>query len=656
MTALTSLNLVVLLSSQVPGLAEASNRDEQIKQKFHGFSVHDEASVEAQDRSLDNHLDHPHGQAPVHAWVGSGPSAPSRETRRRQRATEDSCKDPPLSSLSRGLDEAIAELSRGSSNGSGRQGLQSSRRAFPVSANASGLTTGTRPAWTRLRSSCTSGGKHCDNSDSSAPQPVSIVGRGSMQVSGKQVDGLSALICTKLCGDFIAAPDNVRDLLTDQHDPAIGDVKTFTLVMSNDNVAAIGLMCSLSILGAIYLWTLCTRKRCVCRLCRGIYRDLGLIGSGGYGAVHLVERPPPNGDGLRFVSKKIPVLNITEVDEYSREAKELITLRHRHIVSYEDDFVHVEYGALEPKTFFCIVMEYCPEGDLKMKIEDEYASFTEEWIRTLFAQLLQAVQYLHSKNVIHRDLKSQNVFLAHDGRVRLGDFGLCRHTARTAAQKSASMTHAGTDCYMAPEMLSSSKYGKPADVWSLGCVLYEMCTGQFMWELEGILGAMVMKDPQSVSKLVKSNMAPCIGSAMTALLKRLLSSNPLARPSVTACIRKKIFKRNFPLSQQCFGDALDEADSEEKETPRSRRHSGGNAGSERTQPSRSQSSGESTMDASVPARAATPSLGNSGSDGEDDAHTNDSSSEGEELRMTTRNSDLPKRNKKRLARKRVGRR
>eukprot|EP00435_Cladocopium_sp_Y103_P023068 s2090_g5.t1 len=98
---------------------------------------------------------------------------------------------------------------------------------------------------------------------------------------------------------------------------------------------------------AIYLWKICTRRSCSCKLCRNGYRSLDLLGCGGYGSVYLVERMP-NLD--RFVSKKIPVREITEVDEYSREAKELIMLRHRHIVSYEEDFVHVEYGGLEPKT------------------------------------------------------------------------------------------------------------------------------------------------------------------------------------------------------------------------------------------------------------------------------------------------------------------
>jgi len=357
--------------------------------------------------------------------------------------------------------------------------------------------------------------------------------------------------------------------------PKRGETGKVVLVMSHDNVVALLVLFGLSILGTLYLWKICTQRSCVCRICRNQYRQLHLIGSGGYGAVYLVQRFC---DDSRFVAKKILVSNITEVDEYSKEAKELVTLRHRHIVSYEEDFVHVEYGAFEPKTYFIIVMEYCPEGDLKEKIEVDFCSFTEEWVRTVFAQLLQAVQYLHSKNVIHRDLKSQNVFLAQDGRVRLGDFGLCKHT-RNPGVGTATFSHAGTDCYMAPEMLSSSRYGKPADIWSLGCVLYELVAGHFMWELDGILGAMVMTDAQTVPKLILENACPAVGSALRSLLKRLLSIKPDTRPTATTIIRKKLFKKGFPLSRQTFGESWGEP-AQDADTPPGAQGEGSGSGSD----------------------------------------------------------------------------
>eukprot|EP00811_Abedinium_folium_P026300 NODE_3853_length_1973_cov_9.820693.p1 GENE.NODE_3853_length_1973_cov_9.820693~~NODE_3853_length_1973_cov_9.820693.p1 ORF type:complete len:435 (-),score=157.88 NODE_3853_length_1973_cov_9.820693:147-1451(-) len=343
------------------------------------------------------------------------------------------------------------------------------------------------------------------------------------------------------------------------------EMAKLTLVMSHDNILALAVITLLSILGAIYLWKICTRKHCACRICRNQYREIDLLGSGGYGNVYLVKRMD---DGAAFVSKKIPVGAITELDEYSREAKDLVLLRHRHIVSYEDDFVHIEYTTLEVKTYIIIIMEYCPEGDLKQKIEHDFHTFTEEWVCSIFAQLLDAVQYLHSKNVIHRDLKSQNIFFAHDGRVRLGDFGLCRHTHKDRKCNTASLTHAGTDCYMAPEMLASSRYGKPADIWSLGCILYELCTGQFMWELDGMLGAMVIKDTHIVQKLLTGNIVPVIGQALQSLTRRLLARDPSMRPSVTECLRRRLFKRCANLSKQSFGEFFVGAEEDEEQSRR----------------------------------------------------------------------------------------
>jgi len=386
--------------------------------------------------------------------------------------------------------------------------------------------------------------------DSSMPEPD----------EGKQHDPGMVLVPRKLLEQSDlgrALLEKLRHPGGDDTEPAIvvdsEQPSKVVLVMSRDNVAALMVIGALSILGAVYLYKICTLRRCVCRVCQNKYRQYDQIGSGGYGAVYLVDRIA---DGARFVAKKIPVRDITEVDDYSKEAKELITLRHRHIVSYEEDFVHVEYGPWEAKTFFFIVMEYCTGGDLKEKIDMDFFNFTEDWVLNIFSQLIQAVQFLHSKNVIHRDLKSQNVLLGPDG-VRLADFGLCRHT-RTASIGAATLSHAGTDVYMAPEMLSSSRYGKPADMWSLGCVLFELCTGRFMWELDGILGAMVMTDSNIVQKLMQEDMVPVISCGTRSLLRRLLNIRPDVRPTAAACVRKKLFKRGASISREPFGVSMGE--------------------------------------------------------------------------------------------------
>jgi len=522
------LNLLVLIGANLPPevLGEVWSRDDDTKGYIHKVGVPNVDVPHGQ-------RDHVPGRGPADLFGDRGPPKPSN--------------DSPASTCGSGSGAApmigcpvdgFPPRARGASFGDGGLGRRSSAgdklrevldrgRAFVGEATSSGA---------------------------SAPSAPSSRQQGAALVDAMTQDEES--LCRLACPGFLIIPRILAEpgMHFDRHSVShSGGPGKVIIVMSYDNIAALVVICALSILGAIYLWKICTRKSCACRLCLNQYRQLDLIGSGGYGSVYLIQRLC---DGQRFVSKKIMVRNITEVDEYSKEAKELVTLRHRHIVSYEEDFVHVEYGTLEPKTYFIIIMEHCPEGDLKEKIEQDFCSFTEEWVRTVFAQLLQAVQYLHSKNVIHRDLKSQNVFLAEDGHVRLGDFGLCRHT-RNQAIGSATFSHAGTDCYMAPEMLSSSRYGKPADIWSLGCVLYELCSGQFMWELDGILGATVMTQSHIVQKLVHDNVVPAVGNAIRSFLRRLLSVRPELRPTATACIRKKLFKRAFPVSREPFGDQLD---------------------------------------------------------------------------------------------------
>lgn len=121
-------------------------------------------------------------------------------------------------------------------------------------------------------------------------------------------------------------------------------------------------------------------------------------------------------------------------------------------------------------------MEFCECGDLASAIKEKKkagGTFTEEEILNWFIQICIALEYIHGRKILHRDIKSQNIFLTSNGTVKLGDFGISKLLEST---NEAAMTVVGTPYYMSPEVCENKPYTFKSDVWALGCVLYELCT------------------------------------------------------------------------------------------------------------------------------------------------------------------------------------
>lgn len=100
----------------------------------------------------------------------------------------------------------------------------------------------------------------------------------------------------------------------------------------------------------------------------------------------------------------------------------------------------------------------------------------EQHVRVIFRQIVDAIHYVHGKNILHRDLKVQNIFLMLDGMVKIGDFGIAKQLAQATGGVRKANTVLGTPYYISPELCQGLEYDSKSDIWSLGCILYEMCT------------------------------------------------------------------------------------------------------------------------------------------------------------------------------------
>ncbi|NWI91188.1 NEK11 kinase, partial [Pitta sordida] len=192
------------------------------------------------------------------------------------------------------------------------------------------------------------------------------------------------------------------------------------------------------------------------------------IGNGSFGSVYLVsDRKAKQGEELK-VLKKISVgdLKPNETVEANLEAQLLSKLDHPAIVKFYASFVEQDS--------FCIITEYCEGGDLDYKIQEYRDSgkiFTPSQVIGWFIQLLLGVNYMHERRILHRDLKAKNVFLK-DNLLKIGDFGV---SCLLMGSCDLATTFTGTPYYMSPEVLKHQGYNTKSDIWSLGCILYEMC-------------------------------------------------------------------------------------------------------------------------------------------------------------------------------------
>ncbi|XP_020863527.1 serine/threonine-protein kinase Nek2 isoform X1 [Phascolarctos cinereus] len=203
------------------------------------------------------------------------------------------------------------------------------------------------------------------------------------------------------------------------------------------------------------------------------YEVLFTIGTGSYGRCQKIRR---KSDGKVLVWKELDYGSMTEAEKQMlvSEVNLLRELKHPNIVRYYDRIID------RSNTTLYIVMEYCEGGDLASVItkctkERHYSD--EDFVLRVMTQLTLALKECHRRSdgghiVLHRDLKPANVFLDSKQNVKLGDFGLARILNHDT---SFAKTFVGTPYYMSPEQMNRMSYNEKSDIWSLGCLLYELC-------------------------------------------------------------------------------------------------------------------------------------------------------------------------------------
>ncbi|XP_069388796.1 serine/threonine-protein kinase Nek5 isoform X2 [Paralichthys olivaceus] len=260
------------------------------------------------------------------------------------------------------------------------------------------------------------------------------------------------------------------------------------------------------------------------------YEVVRQIGEGAFGKAFLVRER--GGDRQRVVKQiDLRKMSAREKEASKKEVTLLSKMRHPNIVSFSASFE--ERGSLY------IVMEYCDGGDMMKKINMQRGvPFTEEQIISWFVQISLGLKHIHDRKILHRDVKTQNIFLSNGGmKVKLGDFGIARMLNNTM---ELARTCVGTPHYLSPEICESRPYNNKTDIWSLGCVLYELCTRRHPFEGSSLR--------QLVSKICRGRYNPvpsCYSYDLRLLVTQLFKVNPRDRPSVSSVLRRPFLEKHI---------------------------------------------------------------------------------------------------------------
>ncbi|TSV54866.1 Serine/threonine-protein kinase Nek4 [Bagarius yarrelli] len=262
------------------------------------------------------------------------------------------------------------------------------------------------------------------------------------------------------------------------------------------------------------------------------YVFIRVVGKGSYGEVNLVQH---KSDRKQYVIKKLNLRTSSKRERRAaeQEAQLLSQLKHPNIVTYRESWEGNDYQLY-------IVMGFCEGGDLYHRLKQQKGELLpERQVVEWFVQIAMALQYLHEKHILHRDLKTQNIFLTKTNIIKVGDLGIARVLEN---HNDMASTLIGTPYYMSPELFSNKPYNYKSDVWALGCCVYEMAT---------LKHAFNAKDMNSLVYRIVEGKLPQMPSKydlqLGELIKRMLCKRPEDRPDVKHILRQPYIKQQIAV-------------------------------------------------------------------------------------------------------------
>ncbi|XP_028855399.1 serine/threonine-protein kinase Nek9-like isoform X2 [Denticeps clupeoides] len=195
------------------------------------------------------------------------------------------------------------------------------------------------------------------------------------------------------------------------------------------------------------------------------YIPIRTLGKGAFGEATLYRRSEDN-SLVVWKEVELSCLSDKKRRDVMNEISILSILQHHNIIAYFNHFMD--------KSSLLIELEYCNGGNLYDKINQQKGKlFSEEVVIWYLYQIVSAVAHIHKAGVLHRDIKTLNIFLTKTNLIKLGDYGLAK---KLGSEFSMAETCVGTPYYMSPELCQGVKYNFKSDIWATGCVLYELLT------------------------------------------------------------------------------------------------------------------------------------------------------------------------------------